>query len=153
MSGRKHGDEKPDVEKLPQRDRGKARDQTGAEGQERHCECGAVLPKGKRLCDQCRIQRRRRTMRDYMRNRRASSLESEPISDMPFPAPARHATHASSHDLSLTDLSPRQGVPVRSRLLYSKNTSEKQSGIWPYPHSDRKHPPPCPPGHGPALLF
>jgi hypothetical protein len=67
MSGRKHGDEKPDVEKLPQRDRGKARDQTGAEGQERHCECGAVLSKGKRLCDQCRSRRRSQTKRRYMR--------------------------------------------------------------------------------------
>jgi len=104
MSGRKHGDEKPDVEKLPQRDRGKARDQTGAESQERHCECGAVLSKGKRLCDQCPIQRRRQTMRDYMRSRRASSLESEQVSDMPLSASARPATQASSHNLPLTGL-------------------------------------------------
>jgi hypothetical protein len=41
----------------------------------RICGCGAVLPKGKRLCDTCRTQSRRRTkrrhMKGYMRKRRS----------------------------------------------------------------------------------
>ncbi len=38
----------------------------------RVCGCGAVLLKGKRLCDQCRTQNKRQTMREYMRQRRGS---------------------------------------------------------------------------------
>ena len=36
----------------------------------RICDCGAPLSKGKRLCDTCRTQNRRKTMREYMRQRR-----------------------------------------------------------------------------------
>jgi len=70
----------------------------------RLCECGAALSKGKRFCESCRVQRRRRTMREYMRGRRAARPESEDTSDMPLFAATRHPTHASSGDLPLTGL-------------------------------------------------
>lgn len=37
----------------------------------RHCECGAPLPKGKRLCPTCRAERRRATYREQRRKQRA----------------------------------------------------------------------------------
>jgi hypothetical protein len=73
-------------------------------GGPRLCECGAVLFKGRRFCDSCRAQRRRQTMREYMRSRRAAPQESEDLSDMPLFAARRHATHARSGDLLLTGL-------------------------------------------------
>jgi hypothetical protein len=70
----------------------------------RLCECGAALPKGKRLCESCRVQRRRQTMREYMRSRRATRRESDDGLDMHLFAATRHATHAGSLDLPLTSL-------------------------------------------------
>jgi hypothetical protein len=70
----------------------------------RLCECGAALPKSKRLCESCRVERRRQTMREYMRNRRTARPASEDITDMPLFATTRAATHASSDDLLPTGL-------------------------------------------------
>jgi hypothetical protein len=39
----------------------------------RTCGCGATLPKSKRLCDTCRTQNHRASMRQYMRGRRNGS--------------------------------------------------------------------------------
>ena len=120
MSGRKHGDEKPDVEKLPQRDPGKARDQTGAESQERHCECGAVLPKGKRLCDQCRVQKRRQTKRQYMQTymeqRRSAAIDAD--SGLPFTPAQGRATRASGDNLPSTG--PAVGGPPKTNFCTNK---------------------------------
>jgi len=70
----------------------------------RLCECGAALSKGKRFCESCRVQRRRQTMCDYMRSRRAARPESKQVSELPLFATARHPPHASSGDLPLTGL-------------------------------------------------
>ena len=68
----------------------------------RACGCGAILPTGRRLCDQCRTQNRRATMRDYMRTRRAGSGDSRSDSGVPFPAAAMRSTQAGGGDLVLT---------------------------------------------------
>jgi len=70
----------------------------------RLCECGTALSKGKRFCESCRVQRRRQTMRNYMRGRRAARPESEQVSELPLFATTRHPTHASGGDLPLTGL-------------------------------------------------
>ncbi|MCL5280400.1 MAG: hypothetical protein M1376_10895 [Planctomycetes bacterium] len=60
----------------------------------RTCACGAALPKGKRLCDACRTQNRRRTMRQYIRSYREQQSPAAVRSDqdMPLPAQQPHAT-------------------------------------------------------------
>lgn len=62
----------------------------------RRCRCGAVLPKGKRLCDQCRIENRRQTKRQYMRGymgqRRSDAVRS--ASDMFSVAPTTPSMQA-----------------------------------------------------------
>ena len=62
--------------------------------------CGAILPKGKRLCDACRTESRRQTkrgyMRSYMEQRHSPTSGSDP--GVPFPGPATHATHVSGED-------------------------------------------------------
>ncbi len=65
----------------------------------RLCGCGATLPKGRRLCDTCRAQSRRQTMREYMRTRRATPPEFRPVSGMPLSATATHATRATAGNL------------------------------------------------------
>jgi len=66
----------------------------------RTCGCGAILPKSKRLCDQCRKENRRQTEREYMRTymgqRRAAAVGTD--SDVPFPAPAMQSTRACGGD-------------------------------------------------------
>ncbi len=70
----------------------------------RLCECGTVLLKGKQLCESCRVQRRRQTMRKYMRGHRAASRKSEPVDDMPLLNAARPPRDARSDDLPVTIL-------------------------------------------------
>ena len=84
----------------------------------RACGCGAILPKGRRLCDQCRTQNRRQTKRDYMRTymeqRRAVAVGSD--SGTPFPATATQSVQAGGGDLAVTGLWP--GFPLPAKLLY-----------------------------------
>jgi hypothetical protein len=84
----------------------------------RACRCGAVMPKGKRLCDGCRTKNRRQTKCDYMRvymeQRRSAAVG--PDSGMPFPAAATQSVQAGGDDLVLTGLRP--GSPLPNRLLY-----------------------------------
>ena len=58
-AGRGQGSTPAEQKPQPQRTRPK--------GEPRLCECGETLPKGRRLCDPCREQRRRQTGREYMR--------------------------------------------------------------------------------------
>lgn len=85
----------------------------------RACGCGAILPKGRRLCDPCRIQNRRQTKRDYMRTymeqRRSAAVGSD--SDVPFPAAATPSTQASGDDLALTGLWPEVPVSDQTSVL------------------------------------
>jgi hypothetical protein len=57
----------------------------------RLCGCGATLPKGKRLCDACRAQKRRQAksgyMRTYMQQRRSGAVDAD--SDVPSTHAAR----------------------------------------------------------------
>jgi hypothetical protein len=89
----------------------------------RTCGCGAALPKGKRLCDQCRTENRRQTKREYMRTymeqQRSAAVDAG--SDVPFPAAATQSTQASGDDLSLT------GLPVRGAC--SDRTSVLTNGV------------------------
>jgi len=89
----------------------------------RTCGCGAILPKGKRLCDQCRTENRLQTKRDYMRTymeqRRAAVVGSD--SGVPFSAPAMQSTRASGGDSGLT------GLPVRGAC--SNQTSVLTSSV------------------------
>jgi len=55
----RHRTERPAERQAPEKDRRR----TGP----RLCECGATLPKNRRLCDPCREERRRQTRREYMR--------------------------------------------------------------------------------------
>jgi hypothetical protein len=77
----------------------------------RLCGCGAILPKGRRLCDTCRTQSRRQTRRDYMRSymeqRRSPTSGSDP--DVPSTHETTHAAHAGGEDRRSTGL--RAGVP------------------------------------------
>jgi hypothetical protein len=70
----------------------------------RTCGCGVRLPRGKRLCDGCRIGGRRQTkrqyMRTYMRQRRSGVIGSD--SGMPFPAQGTHVARAGGEDRPLT---------------------------------------------------
>lgn len=77
----------------------------------RHCDCGETLAKGRRLCDQCRSERRRQTKRDAMRTYRKQrqSATVQPDSDVPLPAQGRLSTHALGHDL------PSKGTRGRNR--------------------------------------
>jgi hypothetical protein len=78
----------------------------------RICGCGADLTKGKRLCDACRTESRRRTKRQYMRGymegRRSGEIRSDP--DVPITAQSTHATHANAEDLGA--VRPTAGVPL-----------------------------------------
>lgn len=50
---------------------------TNAPSGSRHCECGETLAKGKRLCDECRTERRKATFRTAQtKHRRAASIEA-----------------------------------------------------------------------------
>jgi hypothetical protein len=84
---------------------------SSAQLQARLCGCGAILPKGRRLCDTCRTQSRRQTRRDYMRSymeqRRSPTSGSDP--DVPFTHEMTHATQAGGEDREPTGLRP--GVP------------------------------------------
>jgi len=93
----------------------------GAPGEEkaRLCGCGAPLPKGKRCCDRCRTENRRKTRRGYMQpymERRRVSAAVHAGSSVPFPAPATHATHAGGDD-PLPD-GPLDGSPPKGKHLY-----------------------------------
>jgi hypothetical protein len=70
----------------------------------RICGCGVPLPKGKRLCDGCRVEARRQTkrqyMRTYMRQRRSGVIGSD--SDMLFPAQSTHVARGGGEDRPLT---------------------------------------------------
>jgi hypothetical protein len=90
----------------------------------RTCGCGAILPKGKRLCEQCRTENRQQTKREYMRiymeQRRAVVVGID--SDVPFPATATLSTRGSGGDLSLTGLWP--GVPAPGQIsVLTRNVS------------------------------
>jgi len=78
---------------------------------QRRCGCGEPLPKGKRLCDQCRIQNRRKTMRQYMRQRRGSAAV-DADSGVPRNAERTQRRRRSGDDLlptGLWDGSPSSG--------------------------------------------
>jgi len=76
----------------------------------RYCECGASLLRGKRLCDRCRIQNRRKTMREHMRHKRAS-VAVDIDSGWPFSAAATHATRPGGEE------NTQGGTPGRSSPL------------------------------------
>ena len=57
---------------------------TRPKGEPRLCDCGATLPKGRRLCDLCRAANRRATMREAKRRYRAASTAVQPHSDVPL---------------------------------------------------------------------
>lgn len=65
----------------------------------RLCGCGAILPKGKRLCDGCRTDRRRQTLREYKRRWRAESSGSHPVSDIPSTHAATPSAQGRGDDL------------------------------------------------------
>jgi hypothetical protein len=75
----------------------------------RTCGCGAILPKGKRLCEECRAENRQQTKRDYMRSymeqRRSAVIDAG--SDVPLPATAMQSTWASGGDSRLAGLPDR----------------------------------------------
>jgi len=85
----------------------------------RACGCGAILPKGRRLCDRCRIQNRRQTKRDYVRDymeqRRSAAVGSD--SHVPFPATATPSTQAGGGDLPLTGLWARVPASDQTSVL------------------------------------
>jgi len=85
----------------------------------RTCGCGAILPKGKRLCDTCRTQNRRQTKRHYMRTymgqRRSAAVDAG--SDVPFPAAATQSTRASGGDSALTGLPDRDACSGTTSVL------------------------------------
>ncbi len=84
----------------------------------RTCGCGAILLKGKRLCDQCRTENRQQTKREYMRKymaRQRSAVDAG--SDVPFPATATLSTQGSGGDLSLTGLWPGVPAPGQTSVL------------------------------------
>jgi hypothetical protein len=76
----------------------------GSRAGPRLCGCGAALPKNKQFCEFCRVQRRRLTMREYMRGRRAAQRRSEDTSDLPLFAAARPSRRASGGDLLQKEL-------------------------------------------------
>lgn len=67
----------------------------------RHCDCGETLAKGRRLCDQCRSQRRQQTKRDYMKGymQQRRSAASVSVADTPSPSTRRPSTQPVSDDL------------------------------------------------------
>jgi len=79
---------------------------SSAQPQARLCGCGAILPKGRRLCDQCQTQNRRQTKRDYMRTYMEQWRSAADGSDshMPFPAAATPSTQAGGDDLRASGL-------------------------------------------------
>jgi len=85
----------------------------------RTCGCGAILPTGRRLCDICRTENRRKAKRDYMRTymeqRRSAAVHSG--SHMPFPATAMPSTQAEGDDLTLTGLWPRVPASGQTSVL------------------------------------
>jgi hypothetical protein len=85
----------------------------------RACGCGAILPKGRRLCDPCRIQNRRQTkrgyMRTYMKEHRPATIGSDP--HVPSKAAGTLSTQAGGGDLLLTGLADSL-PPLWSKLLY-----------------------------------
>jgi len=72
---------------------------TFAGGEPRLCECGASLPKNKRLCDACRATHRRATMRETKRRYRVALAASQPDSDVPS-APPRAALSTREETIS-----------------------------------------------------
>ena len=75
---------------------------------DRHCTCGSPLPKGKRLCDLCRIQNKRQTKRNYMRSymeqRRSAAVDAG--SGMASTHAGTRRTQAGGSDL------PQRGIPI-----------------------------------------
>ena len=65
----------------------------------RTCGCGAALPKGKRFCDTCRTENRRRTKRRYMQSyRKQRSPAGErgcPFQCSPTPLAAKNVENAA----------------------------------------------------------
>jgi hypothetical protein len=68
---------------------------------DRFCGCGDLLPKGKQLCEQCRIQNRRQSVREYKRQRRAS-VAVEADSDVRPDANGAGVLPGRRHDLPST---------------------------------------------------
>ena len=88
----------------------------------RACQCGAILPKGKRLCDLCRIQNRRQTKREYMRTymdqRRSAAVGSD--SGVPSSAVATQSTRTGGGNRALTGL--RAGGPASGQTSVLTNS-------------------------------
>ncbi len=80
---------------------------TRPRGEPHLCECGATLPKGRRLCDPCRATNRRTTMRETKRRYRASRAATQPDSHVPFPDAQRCVERVRSDDIRV------RGLPVR----------------------------------------
>ena len=70
----------------------------GIQDEARRCGCGAPLVKGKRYCDPCRAERRRATMRTYMRNRRGSLARRTTSSGSPQKAALAVASRRTGAD-------------------------------------------------------
>jgi len=85
----------------------------------RTCGCGAPLPKGRRLCDTCRTQNRRKAKRDYMRTYMAQwrSVEVDAGSRMLSTHSATPSTQAGGGDLVLTGLPVRGACSGQSSVL------------------------------------
>ena len=75
---------------------------------ERLCGCGATLSKGKRFCDQCRTENRRKAkrgyMRTYMEQRRFEAVHAD--SRMPSTHTGTLSVQAGSHDPPSIGLRP-----------------------------------------------
>ncbi len=89
---------------------------TPTQASPRRCECGAALPKSKRLCDACRTKRRQQTMREYKRRWRAEPAGSDVLSDVPLSATATHATHATADDLPPSGHPAGVGCPAQTSV-------------------------------------
>jgi len=62
---------------------------------ERKCVCGVELPKRRRCCDACRVQRRKETVQRWQ-DQRTAATPVDAASDMPFPGSGRPLTHVRS---------------------------------------------------------
>ena len=93
-------DTAPPAVEVPREDSPTSRPREPGKPKARICGCGAALPKGKRLCDTCRTEARRRTKRQYMQTymeqRRSPTSGSDP--DVPSTHETTHATHAGGED-------------------------------------------------------
>jgi hypothetical protein len=100
--------------------------ETPAKSGARVCGCGAGLPKGRQLCDTCRMENRRRTkrryMQGYMKHWRSGVIRSD--SDVPFPAQSTHVARGSGEDRPSTR--PAAGVPpiLRTSVLTNNPLSD-----------------------------